>query len=70
MLAAASRRLSARLKGSRWQSIADSRAAVYTGAMSQNGTFVTASGAPGNWRIVVMSVNANGNLNLRVQRGT
>src|SRR5512138_3982637 len=39
---------------------------VYTNSMTANGTFVTSSGASGNWTIRVVVTNCSGTLNFRV----
>ena len=41
---------------------------VYSGSLSQNGTFTSTSGASGAWTIRVDFTNATGTINFRVQR--
>ena len=43
-------------------------AEVYSRALTDNGTFQTATGAAGTWRIRVRLENATGAVNFRVQR--
>jgi len=41
---------------------------VYNRALTETGTFMTAAGATGNWRIEVRLENVTGTLNFRVQK--
>jgi hypothetical protein len=41
---------------------------VWSGSLSNNGTFNTAAGDPGDWRIEVLPSGVSGNLDLRVQK--
>jgi len=41
---------------------------VYSGDLSQGGSFTTESGATGQWRIVVTLVNGSGTLNFRTEK--
>lgn len=41
---------------------------LYTRALTDTGTFTSASGAAGNWRIEVRLDNVSGTLNFRVQK--
>lgn len=45
-----------------------SNAQVYSGDLRNTGTFVSASGASGTWRIEVRLTDVTGTLNFRVQR--
>lgn len=47
-----------------------SGAQVYSEALSQNGTFVSAAGASGTWRVVVGMSGATGDLNFRLDKRT
>jgi len=41
---------------------------VYSGDLSQGGSFTTESGTTGQWRIVVTLVNGSGTLNFRTEK--
>ena len=41
---------------------------LYTRSLTETGTFTSASGASGNWRIEVRLENVSGTLNFRVQK--
>jgi hypothetical protein len=45
-----------------------SRSEVYNRALTETGTFTTAAGATGNWRLEVRLENVTGTLNFRVQK--
>jgi hypothetical protein len=41
---------------------------VWSGSLTNNGTFTTAAGDPGDWRIEVLPSAVSGSLDLRVQK--
>ena len=43
---------------------------VYSRSLAENGTFVSAAGAPGSWTIRVTYADANATVNFRVQKAT
>jgi hypothetical protein len=43
---------------------------VYNRSLAENGTFTTAGGASGTWTVRVIYVEANANVNFRVQKST
>lgn len=43
---------------------------VYSQALDQNGTFVSATGKSGTWRVTVAMASASGDLNFRLDKST